>query len=79
MTEIEFIEKIRNGSDILFDVAGRHYVIFTWMDGGIGIGEQHRDDPIQYFDTPEILIHNFKVGGTPLAQLCNMITITEYT
>ena len=40
MTRVEFIQKIENGSDILFDVADRHYVIFTWMEDGIGIGEQ---------------------------------------
>lgn len=48
MTRTEFIKKIEKGSDILFDVADRHYVIFTWMENGIGIGEQYHTDPLQF-------------------------------
>ena len=79
MTRTEFIKKIEKGSDILFDVADRHYVIFTWMENGIGIGEQYHTDPLKFFDTPESLIDNFQVDGTPLVHLCNKIIITEYT
>lgn len=36
-TKSEFIEKIENGSDIVFAVAGKSYAIFTWTDKGIAI------------------------------------------
>ena len=80
MTKKEFIDKIKNGSDIMFDVAGRHYVIFTWMDEGIGIGAQFPPGgKMQYFDTSEALVAHYKIGGKPLADLVNQIVITDYT
>lgn len=44
MTRSEFIRKIEEGRDIMFDVLGRHYTILTWLDEGIGIGEQYPND-----------------------------------
>ena len=80
MTKNEFINKVENGSDIMFDVVGRHFSIFTWMDEGIGIGEQFpHDDKMQYFDTAEALVENYEIGGKPLADLVNQVVITDYT
>lgn len=80
MTKNEFIEKIENGSDIMFDVAGRHYSIFTWMDDGIGIGEQYpHDNEMQFFDTAEDLVENYKIGDKPLSDLISTVVITDYT
>ena len=76
----EFAEKIENGRDILFEVAGKRFAIFTWMDDGIGIVE--RDVPgseIQCFDSAEQLIDGFKVHDVPLAQLIRRVKITEYS
>ncbi len=79
MTKTEFIEKIENGSDIMFDVAKYHYVIFTWMEEGIGIGEQNKDTPIAHFDTAEELVNTFQINGVPLANLCDKVIITDYS
>lgn len=80
MTKNEFIDKIENGSDIMFDVADRHFSIFTWMDEGIGIGEQYpHDDKMQYFDSAEALVENYTVDGKPLSDLIDKVVITDYT
>ena len=79
MTRKELIEKIDKGSDILFDVAGRHFTILTWTDKGIAIGEQNKNTPAEYFDSPEALVDNFKVDGVTLAELSRGIVITDYT
>ena len=60
MTVNQRIEKIENGSDILFDVMSRHFVVFTWTDGGIGIGEQYpRNHGLQYFPSAVALVHGY--------------------
>ncbi len=52
MNRNEFIDKIEKGSDITFDVCGRHFTILTWLDDGIGIDEQHpKDGNVQYYDS----------------------------
>ena len=81
MTRDKFIWKIEHGDDIMFDVAGRHFAIFTWMveDKGICICEQNVSDSHRYFQTAEDLIDNFFVGDTPLADLVEKIVITDYT
>lgn len=80
MTRNELIEKIENGSDILFDVSGKHYTILTWCDEGIAIGEQNRpEDPLLYFPTAKELVENFKVNGVPLGELAAGVRITEYS
>ena len=80
MTRNELIEKIQNGSDIMFDVGSRHFTIVTWLDDGIGIGEQHPNDgEIQAFPTAESLVDNFRIDDKSLAQLCDKIVITDYS
>jgi len=80
MTRGELIDKIENGSDILFSVAGRHYTILTWTEEGIAIGQQHPNDhEIRYFGTPEELVDNFVIGKKTLGELSKDIVITQYT
>lgn len=80
MTKAELIDKIDNGSDIMFSVMGKHYTIMTWFDEGIGIDEQYPNDGnLQYFDSPEELIDGFKVDGKPLGELSGDIRITSYS
>lgn len=80
MTKSEFAVLIEDGSDIMFDVAGKHFTILTWMDEGIGIGEQHKPDvPIQHFSDAEDLLDNFEIDGIPFGDLANEIVITEYS
>lgn len=80
MTKSDFISKIENGRDILFDVAGQSFTILTWPEEGIAIGEQNRPEvPIKYFPTAEALVENFLVHGIPLQDLVKNLVITEYT
>lgn len=56
----DFIDKIKQGSDIMFDVDNKHYTILTWMDEGIGIGEQYpNESELRFFKTAEDLVDNF--------------------
>lgn len=79
MTKADFIKMIDNGSDILFDVLGHHLCIFTWVDGGIGIGMQHDPAPLTVYKTATALVENYKVDGLRLEVVVNDITITDYT
>lgn len=80
MTRDELIEKIDQGSDIMFDVANRHFSIFTWCDMGIGIGEQEpHADKMEYFKTPKELVDSYKINGVPLGSLAERVIITDYT
>jgi hypothetical protein len=79
MTKNEFIEKIESGSDIMFDVSDRHFTIVTWLDEGIGIGEQYKNEPLKVYDTVEDLISKFKVDNKALEELCDKIVITQYS
>ena len=80
MTVNQLIDKIEKGSDILFDVMGRHFTILTWTDRGIGIDEQDpHNHGMQYFPSAEELVHGHLVDGIPLADLTDRIVITDYT
>lgn len=80
MTKSELIEQIENGSDIMFDVAKKHFTILTWTDDGIAIGEQFPNDgELQYYESAEDLVEGFMVNGRPLGSLVNDIVITQYT
>ena len=82
MTKNDLIKKIENGRDILFDVNGRHYGIFTWCKQGIGIGEATQDtskDPLTYYPTAHEVISGYKIGNVPLSDLCDKIIITDYS
>lgn len=81
MTRDEFIQKIEHGDDIMFDVFGKHYVIFTWDkdDRGICICEQNVDGSEYYFATAEELVDYFSVNGKTLAEIAGDIVITDYT
>ena len=80
MTKNEFIKKIENGSDIMFDVSGKHFTILTWCDDGIGIDEQHpKERGMKYFKTAKELVENFFVDNVPIGDLINEIVITDYT
>ena len=79
MTKNEFISKIDNGYDIMFDVLDRHFTIVTWLDEGIGIGEQHKNSSPEIFGTAEELVECFKVDGRTLADLAEAIKITQYS
>ncbi len=79
MTKSELIKKITYGSDIMFDVRGKHYTILTWPDKGIAIGEQGIYEEPLYFDSAEDLVNHFMVDAVPLSDLCSEIVITDYT
>lgn len=79
MTRNEFIEKIENGRDILFEVGGKKYAVFTWLEDGIGIGERERPGAeIRCFQSAQMLIDRFQVNGVPLSHLLSRLRITEY-
>lgn len=80
MTKNELIGKIENGSDIMFDVIGRHFTILTWTDEGIAIGEQFPyDGDMKYYSTAVELVENYKIGEMVLAELAGQVIITDYT
>lgn len=80
MTKADFVEKIENGSDIMFSVSGKQFTILTWMDDGIAIGEQHPNDgDLQYYDTAEDLVERFMIDGKPLGAIASNIKITQYS
>ncbi len=80
MTKHEFVKKIEDGRDIMFDVNGRHFVIFTWPEEGIGIAEQDpAGDTLHYYETPELLLDGFMIDGTSLSSLCGSVVITDYS
>lgn len=79
MTKSELIDLIDKGSDIMFDVCGRHYTILTWCEKGINIGEQFSYEEGLYYDTPEELVESFKVGDKTLAELASNVVITDYS
>lgn len=80
MTRDEMISKIENGSDIMFDVMGKHFTILTWTDDGIAIDEQHPNDGnMRYYQTAEKLVDSFLIGSKTLASLSDKIVITSYS
>lgn len=79
MTKTEFISQIDNGYDIMFDVLDRHFTIVTWLDEGIGIGEQNKNSPPEIFRTAKELVECFKVDDRTLADLVERIKITQYS
>ena len=79
LTRNDLIWKIDHGDDIMFDVRGRHYVIFTWDDEGIRILEQNKSELGQKYKTPEELVDRFIVDGSPLKDIVSEIRITNYT
>ena len=80
MTKTELVEKIENGSDIMFSVLGRKYTVLTWTDDGIAIGEQSpNDNELLYFDTASELVKGFQIDGKTLAELAGQVIITQYT
>lgn len=79
MTKNEFVSKIDNGYDIMFDVLGRHFTIVTWLDEGVGIGEQCKNSPPEIFRTAEELVECFEVDGRTLAELADRVMITHYS
>lgn len=80
MIKDEFIAKIENGRDIMFDVEKRHYTIITWLDDGIGIGEQNRPESgISVYPDADTLLKDFLVDGKPLGDLTEKIVITDYS
>ncbi len=79
LTRDEFIWKIDHGDDIMFDVRGRHYAIFTWDDDGIRIIEQNKSEAGQKFKTSEELVDEFVVDGLYLNDVVSEIKITNYT
>ena len=80
MTKADFVEKIENGSDIMFLVLGRNFTVLTWTDDGIAIGEQSpNDNELLYFNTASDLVEKFRVDGKTLAELAGEIIITQYT
>ena len=80
MTKADFIEKIENGSDIMFDIVGRHFTILTWPADGILIDEQYpKDGNEKYYKTAKELVDGFMIDGVPLADLCDKVVITDYS
>ena len=80
MKKSEFIVKIENGRDIMFDVEGRHYTIITWLDDGIGIGEQNKpQNEISIYPDVDTLLNDFLVDGKPLGDLTENVVITDYS
>ncbi len=80
MKKDEFISKVKNGRDIMFDVDDRHYTIITWLDEGIGIGEQNRPESgISTYPDVDTLLKEFQVNDKPLEDLIENIVITDYS
>lgn len=64
----------------MFDVGNRHYTIITWLDEGIGIGEQNKPEVgISTYPDADTLLKDFLVGDRPLGDLTEKITITDYS
>lgn len=80
MKKDELIAKIENGRDIMFDVGSRHYTIITWLDDGIGIGEQNKPEKeISVYPDADTLLKDFLVDGKPLGDLAEKVVITDYS
>ncbi len=80
MKKSEFVVKIENGRDIMFNVGNRHYTIITWLDDGIGIGEQNKPkNEISVYPDADTLLKEFLVDGRPLGDLTEKIIITDYS
>lgn len=80
MKKIDFINIIENGSDIMLTVLGKNYTILTWTDDGIAIGEQYPNDgDLRYYATATELVNDFTVNGTPIGDLVDAVTITQYS
>ena len=80
MKKSEFIVKIENGRDIMFDVGEHHYTIITWLDEGIGIGEQNKpQSEILIYPDADALLKDFLVDDKPLGDLTENIVITDYS
>ena len=60
--------------DTEFSVGSQNYTIITWMDDGLLIGPQGSDQD-QTFQTADDLIQGYQIGGKPLADLADQITI----
>lgn len=64
----------------MFDVGGRHYTIITWLDDGIGIGEQNKpESEISVYPDAETLLKDFLVDDKPLGDLTEKVVITDYS
>ena len=81
MTRKELIEKIKYGDDIMFDVCGKHFVIFTWDadEKGIYISEVDPVDCEEYFQTIEDLLNGYFIDGHSLGDVAEEIVIRDYT
>jgi hypothetical protein len=80
MTINEFVKKIENGYDIMFDCLDRHFTILTWTEEGINIGEQYpKEQNAKVYKTAKELIDNFMIGEYRLADIVEYIVITDYT
>lgn len=80
MKKNEFILKVENGRDIMFDVGNHHYTIITWLDEGIGIGEQNKPESgISTYPDVDTLLKEFQVDDKPLEKLIENIMITDYS
>lgn len=80
MKKIDFINLIENGSDIMLTVLGKNYTILTWTDDGIAIGEQYPNDgDLRHYATATELVNDFTVNGTPIGDLVDAVTITQYS
>ena len=78
MTLSEFVRKIENGRDIMFDVDGRRFTILTWVKDGILICEQNTANESVY-PTAEHLINSYKINGKTLSSLASKIRIVDYS
>lgn len=78
MTRIEFIDKIKNGSDIVFRLSGKNFTILTWCDDGIVIS-QWGEEEMNVYQSPEELADKFMVNGVPIGEITKGIEIIEYT
>lgn len=80
MTRNEWKKLIEDGSDIMFDVRGKHFTILTWTEGGINIGEQYPvDDPGVCFPSASALLDEYRIDGVSLGDLSGEVKITDYS
>ncbi len=80
MKKSEIAAKIESGRDIMFDVGNRHYTIITWLDDGIGIGEQDKpENGISVYPDVDTLLKEFRIDNSPLESLVEKIVITDYS
>ena len=79
MTKNEFIEKVKNGSEIMFMIGKRGFTIVNYFDDGPDIGEWNKVETVQKFENAVSLVEGYIIDGRALADYAESIKITDYS